>query len=193
MLMISFLKSWITNIVVLIIFLALAEIILPSNSMRKYARFVIGLIVIVVIITPIFKLFDKQNSIEAAISEYEKKYEEVYKGNMNSQELEKTIQQNTIDEFLKKLEENIENEVMQNTGKKIAVNKLNVNTKLGSKDFGTITYIEIKVLSNSNIQPVEKVVIGGQATNRSSFKDNEILNFMSKNYKVNEKNIVFVK
>lgn len=191
--MISFLKSWIMNIVVLIIFLALAEIILPSNSMRKYARFVMGLIIIVVIITPIFKLFDKQNSIEGAISEYERKYEEVYKGNINSKELEKTIQQKTINEFEKKLKENIENDVLKNTGKKIAVNKLDVNTKLGSEDFGAIMYIEIKVTSNSDIQPVEKVVIGGQTNSKSNYKDNEILEFVSKNYKVNEKNIVFVK
>ncbi|MCX7951170.1 MAG: stage III sporulation protein AF [Clostridiales bacterium] len=191
--MISFLKSWIMNIVVLIIFLALAEIILPSNSMRKYARFVMGLIIIVVIITPIFKLFDKQNSIEGAISEYERKYEEVYKGNINSKELEKTIQRKTINEFEKKLKENIENDVLKNTGKKIAVNKLDVNTKLGSEDFGAIMYIEIKVTSNSDIQPVEKVVIGGQTNSKSNYKDNEILEFVSKNYKVNEKNIVFVK
>lgn len=191
--MISFLKSCIMNIVVLIIFLALAEIILPSNSMRKYARFVMGLIIIVVIITPIFKLFDKQNSIEGAISEYERKYEEVYKGNINSKELEKTIQQKTINEFEKKLKENIENDVLKNTGKKIAVNKLDVNTKLGSEDFGAIMYIEIKVTSNSDIQPVEKVVIGGQTNSKSNYKDNEILEFVSKNYKVKEKNIVFVK
>ena len=57
--MIEGLKVWVTNITIAIFFITAVEMILPDNSMRKYAKFVLGLMLIVVIINPIMKIFDK--------------------------------------------------------------------------------------------------------------------------------------
>ncbi|WDC83786.1 stage III sporulation protein AF [Caloramator sp. mosi_1] len=65
-------KSWITTIATLVIFLTIVELILPENSMKKYSKFVIGVIVILNILIPVFKLFDKGFNLEANISTFEK-------------------------------------------------------------------------------------------------------------------------
>ena len=57
--MIEALKVWVTNITVAIFFITAIEMILPDNNMKKYAKFVLGLMLIVVIINPIIKLFNK--------------------------------------------------------------------------------------------------------------------------------------
>lgn len=57
--MIEGLKEWIINITVAVFFTTAVEMILPDNNMKKYAKFVLGLLLIVVIITPLIKLFDK--------------------------------------------------------------------------------------------------------------------------------------
>ena len=57
--MIDVLKVWVTNITIAIFFITAVEMILPDNSMKKYAKFVLGLILIVVIINPIIKIFHK--------------------------------------------------------------------------------------------------------------------------------------
>lgn len=57
--MIEGLKAWIVNITIAVFFTTAVEMILPDNNMKKYAKFVLGLLLIVVIITPLIKVFDK--------------------------------------------------------------------------------------------------------------------------------------
>ncbi|CDF58213.1 stage III sporulation protein AF [Thermobrachium celere] len=191
--MINFLKEWITNIVVLIIFLSLVELILPDNSMRKYVRFVIGIIVIINILVPVFKLFDRRFSLEESISTYEKKYESYFE-NKNSLDMQSKMQEATINEFKNNLKQNIEKDILKNTGKKVLVVRLEVNEKFGADDFGKIKYIEVKKEQSSEIQPVEKIIIGSNNSNTVHVnKDKEILNYISKTYGISEENIAFVK
>ncbi|MED4530668.1 stage III sporulation protein AF [Metabacillus fastidiosus] len=53
----EFLTSWITNIILFILLAVIIDLLLPSSAMQKYAKIVISLLLIVVIINPIFKLF----------------------------------------------------------------------------------------------------------------------------------------
>lgn len=53
----SFLTEWITNIIVFILLAVVIDLLLPNSSMQKYAKMVISLLLIIVIINPIFKLF----------------------------------------------------------------------------------------------------------------------------------------
>jgi len=57
--LIDVLKVWVTNITIAIFFITAVEMILPDNNMKKYAKFVLGLILIVVIINPLIKIFNK--------------------------------------------------------------------------------------------------------------------------------------
>lgn len=57
--MIELLKVWVTNITIAVFFITAVEMILPDNNMKKYAKFVLGLMLIVVIINPLVKIFDK--------------------------------------------------------------------------------------------------------------------------------------
>ncbi|MED4463812.1 stage III sporulation protein AF [Metabacillus fastidiosus] len=53
----EFLTGWITNIILFILLAVIIDLLLPSSAMQKYAKIVISLLLIVVIINPIFKLF----------------------------------------------------------------------------------------------------------------------------------------
>lgn len=55
----SFLTEWITNIIVFILLAIVIDLLLPNSSMQKYAKMVISLLLIIVIINPIFKIFSK--------------------------------------------------------------------------------------------------------------------------------------
>lgn len=52
----SFLTEWLTTIVLFILFAIVIDMLLPSSSMQKYAKMVVSLLLIVVMLTPIFKL-----------------------------------------------------------------------------------------------------------------------------------------
>ncbi len=66
--MIQSLKSWIITICTAVFFITAVEIILPNNGLKKYAKFVLGLILITVFINPIIKLFDKNFDINTYTS-----------------------------------------------------------------------------------------------------------------------------
>jgi stage III sporulation protein AF len=61
--MMSFLTEWITNIIVFILLAVVIDLLLPNSSMQKYAKMVISLLLIIVIINPIFKLFNTDMNV----------------------------------------------------------------------------------------------------------------------------------
>lgn len=68
--MIGFMKNWITSISICVFFIVAIESILPDNNLKKYAKFVLGLILIVSIINPIINLFNKNINILNTIDDY---------------------------------------------------------------------------------------------------------------------------
>lgn len=53
----SFLTEWITSIILFILFAIVIDLLLPNSSMQKYAKIVVSLLLIVVMLNPIFTLF----------------------------------------------------------------------------------------------------------------------------------------
>lgn len=61
------------TLVTTLIFITAIEIIGPDNSMKKYLKFVLGLILIAVLLTPIINFFSKgEDVVIKAIDKYEK-------------------------------------------------------------------------------------------------------------------------
>lgn len=66
------LKNFIISLVTTIILISSIELISPSNSMKKYIKLVLGLIIIAVMINPIINFFTNgQDEIISAIENYE--------------------------------------------------------------------------------------------------------------------------
>lgn len=61
--MVQWLKEWITLIVCNVLFITVVEYILPNNSIKKYCKFVLGLILIAVLMNPILKVFTNYDLI----------------------------------------------------------------------------------------------------------------------------------
>ncbi|MEH7237021.1 stage III sporulation protein AF [Bacillus sp. JJ1562] len=53
----SFIAEWITNIILFILLATIVDMLLPNSSMQKYVKMVTGLLLILIILTPLFSLF----------------------------------------------------------------------------------------------------------------------------------------
>ncbi|MBA2869942.1 stage III sporulation protein AF [Anoxybacillus calidus] len=53
----SFIIDWITNIIIFILLAIVIDLLLPSTNLQKYVKMVIGLILILVMLSPILKIF----------------------------------------------------------------------------------------------------------------------------------------
>ncbi|MDI3508899.1 MAG: stage sporulation protein, partial [Clostridiales bacterium] len=53
---IQWLKSWISAIVSIVLITTFMEIVLPDSQVRKYIQFIIGIVIMLTILSPIIKL-----------------------------------------------------------------------------------------------------------------------------------------
>lgn len=62
------LTTWVRELVVIVFFVTVAYMLLPDNSLRRYARLVIGLVVIVALLAPMMDVIDFDPSTIGAYS-----------------------------------------------------------------------------------------------------------------------------
>lgn len=101
--MIQVLKEWVIGICVIVIFISAVELILPNNDMRKYAKFVLGLLLMTVMIKPILGLFDKNFNID----DYARKasaYFDSSKSELDYEKYRETNIENTMKIFRRNIE-----------------------------------------------------------------------------------------
>ena len=63
--MIEWISQWLQNIILVVLLATFVDLLLPSSKMQKYSKMVLGLIVILSIITPVFSIFSKDFTVEA--------------------------------------------------------------------------------------------------------------------------------
>lgn len=192
--MISQLKSWIVNICSTVFFITAVEMLLPNNSLKKYGKFVLGLILVSVLINPIIKLFNKDFDMKFYANNMLNEIEQnEYKKDIDTYK-NKNIE-NTLDNFennlekicIEKLEEkypstNFKVEVQasfDDKKEKFKIHNINIGVKEGKVD--KVRKIEIN-LKNKDLSDVEKV---------DKQIENDIKNYLSSLFKIN-KDVIFV-
>ena len=64
--MLEYVKQWIINIVSLVLFIVILEMLLPKGKMRKYAGLVTGAVLVIAIVNPLLNLFGEEFDFTAA-------------------------------------------------------------------------------------------------------------------------------
>ncbi|QCT02462.1 stage III sporulation protein AF [Paenibacillus algicola] len=62
----DWLSEWLRNVILIVIFAALVELLLPGNSMQRYARLVLSLMVLLALLQPILQLFHEAPEVRLA-------------------------------------------------------------------------------------------------------------------------------
>ena len=95
------LKNFIITLVTMLILMTAIELITPDNSMKKYLKFVLGLILISVMLTPIISLISKgEKQITDTIAKYGEEYSNTgekvdkYKNDSREKAFTKNIEKN---------------------------------------------------------------------------------------------------
>ncbi|EJO5346986.1 stage III sporulation protein AF [Clostridium botulinum] len=189
--MLQWLKEWITNIAVAVFFITAIEMLLPKNNIKKYGKFVLGLILITVILNPIIKIFNKDYNI----SQYAKE------ATASSDNLE---YKNDFDKYKKKNREetlnnfktNLQNETKKKLEEKFPENKYDIDVEVGYDDKKNnleIKSIDVGVKGNKieKIKKVSKINIGNNENEKQDKKNFEgegkIKQFISNEFKISSK------
>ena len=173
----SFLKEYSVTILSAVIFITLVLMILPDNSMKKYAKFLLGLILISVFIGPIYGIFNKSIDVFSYQSKLDYYFE---KPGKSYTEYEDESIKNTEKAFRENLNKLISEKLMQ----KYSGYKFTVNTTiiLNSDNKFIISKVNINYISNK-VKQVEKV---GEKK-KISEEDKRIIEFISSEFNVDKK------
>lgn len=181
----EYLNQFVITLVATMIFMTAVDIIAPDNSMKKYIKFVLGLILITVMINPIIKFF---TGGEQEVVNTIKKYENMLYEGTNIKEKE-DISEQKIESFKKNLNSNCDNLLKNEFSDKEF--KSNVECTL---DLENMTYsidsLEVGIKDNS-IKIVDKIKINineesEEAVSNEAMIENqeEIKNYLSDVFKI---------
>jgi stage III sporulation protein AF len=148
-------KGWITNVCTAVFFITAVEMILPDNKMKKYAKFVLGLILITVLINPLVMYLNRG----ADISTYISQSNTIFNG---SNELQGAEYKNKgIEDTLNVFRQNLEKLCEESLKKKYSKGTYKVKAEVeynAKKEEYAVKSISIGV-SSGNIEKVQKVEI----------------------------------
>lgn len=173
-------KTFVVNLVTTLIFISAIELICPDNKMKKYIKFVLGLILIAVILNPIITFFTKgEVFLNEAIDSYEK---ELSVSTISKKEDNKEEESYINKNFKENLNKNIEailKEAFSKYDFKCTIDCTYNNTEFNFKK------ISIGV-SKKGIKKIEKVDLKNSYEKCNDEDLIEIKNYLSKELEVSQ-------
>lgn len=185
----EYIKSFIETLVTIIILFSAIELISPNNSMKKYIKFVLGLILIVVMLNPIIDFFTEgEDKIVSTIKEYEgilSTDTETSSDVAASNEVE--------DVFIENLNKNSATELAEKFPDYKFVCDIDCNIDLNNFSYD-ISHAKISIATNKiqEVEKIEKVEISNDnKTNSQAYSDDEqkILSYVSNMLGISEDKI----
>jgi stage III sporulation protein AF len=159
----GFIAEWITNIILFILLATIVDMLLPNSSMQKYVKMVTGLLLIVIILTPLFSLFS--SDFEEAFSNLRFSPYEDEKNMENLIDLKKKeIQASSNAYILERMQVQLKNQAEEELVQKhydLTVQDVLLSIKDDSKETVTLDDITsiVVVLSKGTVEPEEIPVV----------------------------------
>jgi stage III sporulation protein AF len=192
---VSFLAGWVSNIIIFVLLATVIDMLLPNSALQKYAKMVIGLLLIAIIITPILGLFNKDfdDILTAATSEFEdqKKKDLGNLTEMKKKEIQATQGAYILKQMAVDLQAEVEEELMADYNMRISSIDVGVKNEEepGVDDLQNITISLEKAegKENSEIEAVAKVDINtdGPSTSNDANLD-AVKRFLATSWSVDE-------
>ena len=182
----EYLNNFIITLVATMIFMTSIEIIAPDNSMKKYIKFVLGLILISVMINPIIKFF---TGGEQEVINRIKRYEDMLNLGVTNEGESKEVIEKQKEAFKSNLNSNCDNLLKEKFSDKNFKSDIKCNINLSDMTY-SIDSLEVGVRENG-IRLVDKIRIKvndeseeAVSNNEKSDNEEEIKNYLSELFKI---------
>ena len=185
----EYIKSFIETLVTIIILFSAIELISPNNSMKKYIKFVLGLILIVVMLNPIIDFFTEgEDKIVSTIKEYEDIL------STDTETSSDVAASNEVEDvFIENLNKNSATELAEKFPDYKFVCDIDCNIDLNNFSYD-ISHAKISISTNKiqEVEKIEKVEISNDnKTNSQAYSDDEqkIVSYVSNMLGISEDKI----
>lgn len=178
--LISYLKKWITDIVVMFVFITLLEIILPSSNMKKYIDMIIGLLIIIVLINPFIKIISKDIDIDKNIFSSMNKFNYEYKDDTGFD----LIKQEQISEaFINSIKRKVKDVLKDNASYFVQDVQITIEDNVNSDEYGAIKKMDLLLEEKEKeekerndsikIHNVEQIIVSTANSSKPEYREIE--------------------
>lgn len=168
--MIEFFRSWVINIVTLVIFLLILEMLLPSGKIKKFVNLISGFILMIALINPVLGLINKDIDLRSfhfseSVAMDKKEMQE------KSEILNRKQMKQTAEVYRSKIIGQIEDSVKEIKGVYGVKADIIINEDYKSEKFGEIKRVYLGIKPDEvkgtvqPVQKVEKIVVGKDGRN----------------------------
>lgn len=191
----DYLSSWISNIILFIFLAIIVDMLLPNSSLQKYAKMVIGLLLITIILTPIMKLFSEDvdewlKQLPLVTDHEEKKLENLIE--MKKKEIQASHSAYILKQMAVQLEMDVKEELMDKYGYEIK--EVQPEMELSNEPFPTNTEISLKSVTvyltknnKESIQAVKPITIHTNQPASNQIEDLEnVIAFLANSWGLEE-------
>ena len=162
-------KGSVITLVTMLILMTAIEFIAPDNNMKKYLKFVLGLILISVMLSPIISLFSKG---EESISLQVQKYIELSEN--ESAEVSKDYKSDSENVFKENLEQNCNRLLKEKFTDKEFVSNIDCEVDMNNINY-SIDKVQVGV-KNKDVSKIQKIIINTQKDSKSVSSQDEKVN-----------------
>lgn len=191
--MIESLRQWLIAICTAMFFITAIEMLLPDNSMKKYCRFALGLILITVFINPLVKVFNKDFDINSYTAKAIESFEENVKSEKSLKdfnEYKEKSKNDTIEAF----ENNLNSSCEKSLKEKYPDESYKVTVEADyDEESSTVCIKNVNVeIQKGSVEKVKRIDISGKTTSAGNFNEensgqcDKIKNYLSKELDVSE-------
>lgn len=146
----DFIKQWVIQIVTLVLFIVMVEMLLPTGKMKKYVGLVTGTILIISIISPLIPLLGKNYDFTAIQTSSSNAFDKLQVGK-DSKLLEDEQMKQIVEVYRKKIIEQLEQNAKEIDGVDQVKADIIFNEDFNSETFGEIkrAYLEITTMDKA--------------------------------------------
>lgn len=162
-------KGFVITLVTMLILMTAIEFIAPDNNMKKYLKFVLGLILISVMLSPIISLFSNG---EENISLQIQKYIELTEN--ESVEVSKDYKISSESAFKENLEQNCNILLKEKFADKEFVSDIECKVDMDNINY-SIDKVQVGV-KNKDVSKIQKIIINSQEDSKSVSSQEEKVN-----------------
>lgn len=188
--------EWVTNILVFILFAMTIDLLLPSSNMQKYVKMTVGLILLLLMLSPILKLFSiDPDRLIASVTSERGNQQEMMKNEMETKK--KEIQASQRAYILEQTAVQMKNEVDEELMKKYGLNVEDVSLQTKEKENlqipEDIKKIEVMLTKQEKLGEIQPVMIDvstpANEANHAQQLEEEIRTFLATKWEINENKI----
>ncbi|WP_236914937.1 stage III sporulation protein AF [Clostridium sp. Cult2] len=192
-------KVWVKDIAIIFVLISIVEIALPNSNMKRYIDMVIGLLVIIVIITPFIKLIHKDFNMDREVfSNTVNQIKFEYRDNI---ELSSLQEEQIKKMYINKIKDEIQGHILGST--EYQVEEIIISIYEDEINYGEIKDIDIILKEYIDaeestealitVAQIENVEIGESKERTKNLQvlqnSEDIVNIINKNYNISKENI----